>query len=343
MKRVKLSEFKIIPIVSSAKRLDITDAEYFSSKYREYISNSRLSNINPEQNGSPSKYKNPPKLSTASLVLGSAIHELILQPESFNLAPKCSKPTAKLGTTIDRIKVYRQKGFSIYDSIKRASVDCDYYVNQIDSKISKIVKDGLKYYLSSKTFGDETITLSDKDWDTCTKCVDSVLSDNQIVNTLKPKNEFGIDIPSFNEDALFLDVLVTYQDKYTILSLKMKADNWTIDEENKVLTLNDLKTTSKPVAWFMNKEYGSFYHYHYHRQFALYMMMLKYYCMKEYGLTDKWKCYGNVLVVNTSDQATKLYKITKQQFEQGRLEYERLLKMVAYYKINGFSPEVDFV
>lgn len=343
MKRVKLSEFQIIPIVSSARRLDISDAEYFSSKYRDYISNSRLSFINPDQDGSPGKYKNPPKLSTSSLILGSAIHELVLQPESFTLAPKCNKPTAKLGATIDKIKFYRDRGLSIKDSIKQASIDCDYYVNQIESKISKIIKEGLGYYIASKHFSDDIITLSNKDWDTCTGCVNSIFNDSQIMDALKPKNDFGIEIPSFNEDSLFLDVLVTYRDKYTVLKLKMKADNWTIDEENKVLTLNDLKTTSKPVAWFMNKEYGSFYHYHYYRQFGLYMMMLKHYCMKEYGVTSKWEFKGNVLVVNTTDQSTKLYKITKKQFEQGELEYQRLLKMIAYYKINGFSPEVTFV
>ena len=35
----------------------MSDEEYFSSKYTNYISNSRLKLINPNQNGSPSKYK----------------------------------------------------------------------------------------------------------------------------------------------------------------------------------------------------------------------------------------------------------------------------------------------
>ena len=146
MKKVRLSDFKIIPLIETAKRAKISDEIYFSKKYTNYISNSRLANINPEQGGSPKKFKNPPKLTTSSLILGSAVHELVLQPEFFALAAKCDKPSAKLGATIDRIKYYRASGESIYDSIVKASKDCDYYVNQIDSKIHKIIKDGFKYY-----------------------------------------------------------------------------------------------------------------------------------------------------------------------------------------------------
>lgn len=36
--------------------IKMTDEEYFSEKYRGYISNSRLALINPEQGGSPEKY-----------------------------------------------------------------------------------------------------------------------------------------------------------------------------------------------------------------------------------------------------------------------------------------------
>ena len=36
------------------------------------------------------------------------------------------------------------------------------------------------------------------------------------------------------------------------------------------MDINDLKTTSKPFPFFM-KEYGSFVHYHYARQIAMYL------------------------------------------------------------------------
>lgn len=226
MEQVKLSDFNIIPIVSSARRAKISDQVYFSKKYRDYISNSRLGYINPTQDGTPTKYaKGFGSDTTSSLQLGSAVHELILQPELFKLGPKCHKPTAKLGATIDRIRYYRNLGEPIYRSIIKASKDCDYYVNQIQNKIRKIIKEGLPYYMASMEFDESIITLSDKDWDTCKACVDVVSKDVFIQNALHPETPFGDPMPSFNEDAIFLDVLVTYKDKHITLKLKMKADN----------------------------------------------------------------------------------------------------------------------
>ena len=226
MKRIKLSDFSIIPIVSSARRLKISDEIYFSHKYSDYISNSKLSYINKVQGGSPIKYKiGFTGETTPSLQLGSAIHQLVLQPESFSLGPKCQKPTAKLGNTLDRIKYYRKNGYSIYDSITKASQDCNYYVNQIDSKIRKIIKEGLEYYIHSKNLDESVIFLNDKDWETCKTCVDNVSNNKDIQNALHPRDDFLEPYPSYNEDALFLDVLVTYKKKHITLKLKMKADN----------------------------------------------------------------------------------------------------------------------
>ena len=87
MKQINFKDFKVIPILSSIKRIDMSDEEYFSKTYRNYVSNSRLKNINPIEGGSPSLYKNPPHFSTQSLIVGSAVHERLLQPESFELAP----------------------------------------------------------------------------------------------------------------------------------------------------------------------------------------------------------------------------------------------------------------
>lgn len=54
--KVNLNEIKIIPDLTSVERKKISDKEYFSNEYKDYISNSRLGLINPEQDGSPNKY-----------------------------------------------------------------------------------------------------------------------------------------------------------------------------------------------------------------------------------------------------------------------------------------------
>ena len=346
MKEINFKDFKVIPILSSIKRVDMSDEEYFSKTYRDYVSNSRLKNINPVEGGSPSLYKNPPHFSTQSLMVGSAVHERLLQPESFELAPKMGRPTAKLGNCIDAAIKYRKQGCSIYESIIKGSNDADYYAGRLTySRIKSILKAGLSYYFAQKNLKGTEIVLSDIDYDTVTSCIKSVENNSKIINTLYPETILGDKIPSYNEDAFFMDYVVMYKDKATILKYKMKIDNWTIDTENKVLTLNDLKTSYKPVSWFMNPEYGSMYHYHYYRQFALYGDILQLYCMKEYGYTPKtWNFNANVLVVSTSDPyESQCFPISDNLIKKGRREYMQLLKRVAYYEIFGYKEEVKFV
>ena len=111
---IKLSDVKLIPLLHTVKRLKISDEEYFSSKYSEYISNSRLKYINPSQGGSPSKYKNGiQQETTRSLQLGSAIHEVFLQPESFSLEEDLGRPSAKLGDVCDYVMKQRAEGKGI--------------------------------------------------------------------------------------------------------------------------------------------------------------------------------------------------------------------------------------
>jgi hypothetical protein len=54
--KVNLNEIKLKPDLTTVCRKKISDKEYFSEEYKDYISNSRLGLINPEQNGSPNQY-----------------------------------------------------------------------------------------------------------------------------------------------------------------------------------------------------------------------------------------------------------------------------------------------
>ena len=341
MKEINLKDIIIIPILNTLKRVEMSDDEYFSDTYKEYVSNSRLKNINPSEGGSPSLYKNPPRISTTSLTIGSTVHQRVLQPEEFELASKLGRPSAKLGNCIDYIIKYRKEGKSILESIKKASIDADYYANQLTpGKIRIIIEKGLKYYLNSKSLKGTEIILSDADYDKAISCINSVTNNKTIMKTLHPECS-----ESYNEDAMFIDFAVIYKGRVSVIKYKMKIDNWTIDKKNKKLCLNDLKTTYKPVQFFMNPDYGSLYHYHYYRQFALYGDILKLYCMKEFGYNENdWDFKASVLVVSTSEpyDSRKFY-IDKSLLRRGREEYRKLLKMVGYYEIFGYKEEVKFV
>lgn len=64
----------------------IDDEEYFSKKYSNYISNSRLSLINPSQEGSPEKFFQGFKPTySAAFDLGSGVHQMSLQGHLFEI------------------------------------------------------------------------------------------------------------------------------------------------------------------------------------------------------------------------------------------------------------------
>lgn len=70
MEKVKRSDFRISLDINSVRREEMNDETYFSSAYKNYISNSRLKWIDPSANGSPILFQNPPKLKTNSLNIG---------------------------------------------------------------------------------------------------------------------------------------------------------------------------------------------------------------------------------------------------------------------------------
>lgn len=273
-----------------------------------------------------------------------------MQQESFSIYPKCNKPTAKLGLVADGIIKYRKKNFSIKNAIKQAAIDADYYSGEIDKKIHDIISKCLSYYFKAKDLDDGVITLDDKMWDTVDTCLTHLKSNKVIMNRLHPTDLFGDPLPSFNEDALFMNFLFVYKNEHCcILKYKMKADNWTIDVDNKILTLNDLKTSGHAAKYFMyykdDENKGSYYHYAYGRQAGAYLDVLEAYCKSEYGFDpENWESKMNFLVVSTvPPYDTACCGLTPKQIENGKKQFEKCMKMVAYGTMFGYEEEVEFI
>ena len=349
MEKVKFSDFQIKIDINSVCKKEISDEEYFSPKYGHYISNSRLKNIDPLAGGSPTKYKLNPKISSDSLRIGSTVHECLLQPGEFELAPKIDRPTAKLGLVMDAIPGFLEEGIGLDDAIKQAAAKVDYYSSTINTKLDSI-KEVWEDYSKRLEELNKTPTdkvrriLANKEWDIVNGCLESCRANNDIMNLLHPTTPFGDPIESYFEDALFMDYIVIYKHhNCAVLPFKMKADNWTIDTDSKIITLNDLKTTGKSVQCFMRED-GSFNHYDYSRQMAVYSQILWYYCMKNYGVYPKdWKIKANMLVVETiPNYWSKAYVVNPSQLTDGKKKLNELLCRVAYCEMFGYDKEVEF-
>ena len=362
---MNLDKYKVQFLIETVEAKELSDAEYFSSDYKQYVSNSKLKLINPDEGGTPQKFKDGIKSEyNASFEFGTAVHQLILQPEEFILSEYPFKPSAKLGLFIDNIIKYRKQGLSIKNSMLKASERADYYKGKLSPKIIKTaIQKGLRYYYDSvfndihlDNTGKEVIILSDKLQRDVSSCIKAVNNNDKIRKLLYNQN-FTNTIEYFNEEAVFIDIAVTLPDgEVIIVPFKLKFDNYSIDPEEMVVKLNDLKTTGKPVSYFMGNMIptlddkgkstgeqwcnGSFQNYRYYRQMGIYMLILQCY-LKSQGYSD-FKYEANMMVVeSTPDFKSDVFPVSQSYIKQGLVEFKELICRVAWHEKFGYDKELN--
>jgi hypothetical protein len=136
-----------------------------------------------------------------------------------------------------------------------------------------------------------------------------------------------------NEKTILLDIQMEipgYEPK--IYKLKAKLDNFSIDAEENIITVNDLKTTSRPAVQFDPKFFS------YQREIAFYSYLLKQVAKKYYNI-DKPTIKGNFLVVSTiPEYNTLVYPMTPKLFKSGMTEVQYLLRCVSYFnQVKGYE------
>ena len=338
---MQLSEIKLTPLLDTLQLIKISDAEYFSPKYGECISNSRLGLLNPRQGGSPESFFTGFKDEgfISSLVIGSAVHELVLQNESFELAPALGKPTAKMGAMADELYPVWLKHPIRTSDITEASNKINYYKGKLTpDRIKQVNEQCIPYWKARKKLvsnsNKELIYLDDKSRDTVYNCAEALTNNPQVQELLHPSGL--IDAPiSLNENALLLDVQAECPNGKTfIMHLKAKLDNFTIDLESDTVVVNDVKTIGKVVSEIDS----NISKYHYSRELAMYLFLLRLYVIKEYGIENP-TMKANYLVVSTVPQYyTKVRAMTKKECYAGLHEFRTLLRYAAYQiGYNGYS------
>ena len=332
---MNLDEIKITPLLDTLRLEKISDSVYFSEPYKNYVSNSRLGLIYDFEIGleTPERFFEgfKPKYS-AAFDLGSGTHQLCLQNDLYEVAMTVDKPTAKMGALADRLyPIYKDHLPTSEEIIKEATI-VDYYGgNLTQNKIDGIYEKCIPYWESRKAFeesytGDKELLFFDpKSRETVLNCVTSLKNNNHIQNLLHP-NGLIEDPISEMEQAILLDVKVDIPGFNSfILKLKAKLDNYTIDKENNIITVNDVKTIGKIVSEIN----GNIEKFHYNREFAVYAYLLKLCAEKFYGMKNP-TVKGNYLVVSTiPSHYTKVVPMTKDMFKEGFEEFKLLLRLVA--------------
>lgn len=330
------------------KIIDISDEEYFGSGYSDWVSNSKLSLINPDEEGSPEKFNaglGGNKKYSDALVFGSAIHELTLQPQFFMLNETIDRPSGKPGFMFDYII---NNGLVVdRESIIEAAGVMDYFKgNPKEEKIQELIdkhKDYYEYmYSEDRLYDNEAMTqiyLSSYDRMRAKACMDSINNNNSFRNLLHP--EYAYIPPTIKNEATVLmtvEVIVPKGDSFEIIPIRLKGklDNFTVDYEDEILKLNDLKTTGKDIPNFGE----SFEKYHYSRQMGLYLWMLK-----ALYADEKHKNFNigaNMLVVQTKAPYTsKVFPVSLTTIQEGLKEAAQLIKRVAFHTLYGFDKNIE--
>lgn len=364
-----LSKIELKFLTETTKRIEnVSDDDYFGDAYRDYISNSMLKLINPEEGGAPTRFLEGFTSSPSSaLELGSAVHQLILEKDKHFLSP-VDKPSGKVGLICDSYHVFKQiEGYTPEQALLAACEEHDYYKGKLtEKKLEDVLLKGEEYlaFLDEKSTNSGVIVLTDLQKEKLNGCLESVKNNSLLLDLLTPSKDRNIE--SYNEDVMTMDFVATiptefdadiFDDDVINLRMKAKIDNWSIDFDNKILTLNDLKTTGKPLNTFpgiayqttgmdgqvyTNFQKGSFQNYHYHRQMAMYAFILKNYAIQEYGIDDSWKLKINMLVVETNKPyMSHAFGVGSKWIKTGYYEFINLLKRVAYHKMNGFDRFVE--
>jgi hypothetical protein len=341
---------KLKPLTDTVCIKDISDEVYFSKAYGNYISNSRLKLINPDEGGSPSKFfagLNNNKIYSDALIFGSAVHELTLQPNDFVLT-EIDRPTAKAGFMADYIwdnylEAAEDNIGELIDSLEdsvyiEASNEIDYYKGKMNDEKIAALKDKCYQYWTERAFyeaehvdGPTPIYLPAKTREQLLQVLEAFNKNKKFVDLLHPSGLLEDPI-SMNETTILMDMEYTVtlpEGEYTgVLHLKSKLDNYTIDGENNTITVNDVKTTGKYVTEFDN---GAFKFFHYYRELGMYTWLLRHAAAKEYNIFNP-TIKSNCLVVETfPGYFTKTYELTKGDLLKGMQEFGWLLRQVAYF------------
>ena len=334
-----IQQIKITPIIESLRLEEIDDAIYFSKTYKDYISNSRLGIL--KKDGVKVFFEGIPQVYNPSFETGTLIHQNVLEPEKYQVIEGVFKPTAKAGLMADAL--YKNDGTTPTDNeIKSMSYIIGYYKDKLtENRLDEFRRKAEPYWRDRFIYeqnnpikeGDkERIYTDEKNFELLTNCL-RTLSENQDIQKLLHPEGLTEDPICMNEHTILMDIKMEvpgYEPR--IYKLKAKLDNFTIDKEEKVITVNDLKTTSRPAVQF-NPEYFS-----YQREIAFYSYLLKLVAKKFYNIENP-TIKGNFLVVSTiPEYNTLVYPMTSKLFKSGIAEVQYLLRCVAYFnQVKGYE------
>ena len=300
------------------------------------ISNSGMSNINPEQGGSPAKYKrfvldrDKPEDDTATLKNGKLIHKYIEDKDAFKVAD-ITKPSEMMSEWVEEVwslvdttfpkPIINEESDTLRLIVMSARGE-RYKSMKEDTVCNKFFKEGLEYLTFLESAQDKHVIT-----DATREILEGVIQG--IENKPKAKELLFGKTEQFG-DVVLKEFPIYWTETVDDIELSCKGliDQLNISPENKTVDLIDGKTSSKPGSKFAD----SMRSYRYYRQLAWYKRGILKYLAKEYPEITDWKFTCWIITFETTGlYECHVYKVLNDWLCEGQREYSEILSRIAYH------------
>lgn len=203
------------------------------------------------------------------LVQGKIIHALLLEEEKFGdmfvISPS-NLPTGSLRTVIDRVFHHhtelkrngdqREKLEEFDGAILDVMRDMNYYQNlkTDQQRLDKVLTpDAFSYWAFLQMKGNKTL-IDQESYDFCKNAVELIKTNKQLCHLI------GCDRTEFDNREIFNEMKFEMNLPNQPFGLKGIIDNVVVDHDEKIIFVNDIKTTSKDLKDFPESiEYYSYW------------------------------------------------------------------------------------
>jgi len=288
-----------------------------------------------------------------STIEGKLIHCLLLNPELFDqefiLMPS-SSPSANtikvIDSLVDKLNAERiiiendltkDPELSDYeDDILEILKEQNLHQKLIEdsARISKIITGESSSYFNYKLYSNLRHVIDLDTYDRCLEAKELIMNHPVAKQMNIDKTQ---DIISLNE------IEIKYKDDTFPFGLKGILDNVTIDVNNKILRINDLKTTSKTLHDF--KDAVDFWDYW--LQAAIYFRLAKAAMdqgsFKVENFNDEWTCIFSFIVIDRYNHIYS-FEVSEDSMIKWQIELQDLLHEAKYhYESRDFSLPFNFL
>jgi hypothetical protein len=238
----------------------------------------------------------------AHLIEGKVIHCLLLNNGSFDeqfLISPGNLPGDNARMIIDRIYNQVKEGpgllenysVEILEILKEINLHQKLKTNE--QRLEKILTEqNVSYFEFLKTKGNKDLI----DTETLERCTKGA---EELRNNTKVRELLALDILATDDFGIYNEIALNSPQESTEFPFGFKGilDNLTVDLKNKIVRINDLKTTSKTLGDF--KE--SVEYYHYWLQAAIYIMLARWF-LKDVIKSKDWKFIFHFIVLDKYNQ-----------------------------------------